>query len=155
MGNVVLVGCLDEGIDAVVDVFLNAIVDAALAVAAAGAVVIDTKAAPTIDELDVEAHRMELHIVLCRFTKGGADAAYLVDLAADVEMDEAQAVAQPQLVEFLQRHQELRRVQSELRGVTTTLAPLAAAVACQLDADAQVGVHTKLLCCFGNDCQFW
>ena len=151
MGNIVLVGCLDEGIDAVVDVFLNAIVDAALAVAAAGAVVIDTKAATTIDELDVEAHRMKLHVILCCLAKGGADATYLVDLATDVEMDEAQAVAQPQLVELLQRHQELRRVQSKLRGVAATLAPLAAAVACQLDADAQVGVHTKFLCGLGND----
>ena len=41
-----------------------------------------------IDKLYVEAHCMELHIVLCGFTKSGADAANLVDLATDVEMDE-------------------------------------------------------------------
>ena len=153
VGDVVLVGGLHEGVDAVVDVLLNAVVHAALAVAAAGAVVIDTKAATAIDELDVETHRMELHVVLRGFAKGRADAAYLVDLATDVEMDEAQAVAQSQLVELLQSHQELRRVQSELRGVAAALAPLAAAVACQLDADTQVGVHAKLLCRLSDDGQ--
>ena len=154
VGDVVLVGRLDEGIDAVVDVLLNAVVDAALAVAAARAVVIDAQSAAAIDELDVEAHGVELNVELCGLAQGGADAAYLGDLAADMEVEELEAVAQSHLVEHLQGHQQLGAVESELRGVAAALAPLAAAVACQLDADAQVGAHAQLLGRLGNDLQF-
>ena len=105
VGDVVLVGCLDECVDAVVDVLLNAVVDATLAIAASGSIIVDTQAATTIDELNVEAHRMKLNVILCGFTKGSADAANLVDLAADVEVDEAQAIAKSEFVEHLQSHQ--------------------------------------------------
>ena len=154
MRDVVLVGCLHEGIDAVVDILLDAVVDAALAVAASGTVVIHTQTAAAIHKLDVEAHRVELHIVLCCLAEGGADAANFVYLASDVEVDEAQAVAQPQLVKHLQGHQQLGAVEPELRGIAAALAPLAAAVAGQLDADAEVGMHAQLLGCLGYDGQF-
>ena len=50
---------------------------------------------------------MELHIVLCCLAQSCADAAYLVDLAADVEVNEAQAVAQTKFIEHLQGHEQL------------------------------------------------
>ena len=96
---------------------------------------------------------MELHIVLCCLAQSCADAAYFVDLAADVEVNESEAVAQAKFVEHLQRHEQLRGVQTELRSIAAALAPFAAATRCQLDADAQVGVHAKLLGSLGNDGQ--
>ena len=153
VGDVCLVGCLDEGVDAVVDVFLDAVVHATLAIAGACAVVVDAQAAAAVHELDAEAHGMELHVVLCCLAQGCADAAYLVDLAADVEVYEPQAVAQSELVEHLQGHEELGGVEAELRCVASALAPFAAAARCELDADAQVGVYAELLGGLGDDGQ--
>ena len=101
MGNFVLVGCLYKSIDAVIDILLDAVVDAALTIAASCSVVIDAQPAATIDELDVEAHGMQLHIILCGFAESSTDAAYLVDLAADMEMNKAQAITESKLVKHL------------------------------------------------------
>ena len=141
MRDAILVRSLHERIDAVVDILLNAVVDARLAVAGARAVVIDAQTATAVDELDVEAHRMELHIELCRLTQRRGDTTYLRDLATDVEVQKLQAVAKPHFIEHLQCHKELGAVQSELRRIAAALAPLTAAVGCQLNADAEVGTH--------------
>ena len=42
MWNIILIGCINKGIDAVVDIFLNAIVDRTLAACRACAIVVDT-----------------------------------------------------------------------------------------------------------------
>ena len=146
-----LVGGLDEGIYAVVDVLLYAVVDAGLGVAGACAVVVNAEAASAVYELYAEAHGMELDVELCGLSQGCADASYLGYLAADVEVQELEAVAQPHLVEQLECHEELGAVESELRGVAAALAPLAGAVCGELDAYAQVGPHAEALCRVGND----
>ena len=42
MWNIILIGCINKGIDAVVDIFLNAIVDRTLATCRTGTIVVDT-----------------------------------------------------------------------------------------------------------------
>ena len=137
----VFVGGVGEGVDAVVDVFLNGVVDRALAAARPRAVVVDAKSASAIDEVDVVAHVVEVDVVLCGFAQGGLNAAYFRDLAADMEVDEVQAVAHAQLVELLQGLEEFRRGESELAGVSSALFPFARSRRGELDADAEVGLH--------------
>ena len=64
MRNVILIGRINEGVYAVVDIFLNGIVDGTLGIAGARTVVVHSKATTTVDELDVESHGMELHVEL-------------------------------------------------------------------------------------------
>lgn len=155
VGDVVIIGRFYKGVDAVVDILLNAVIDATFAITASGSVVVDTQTATTIDELDVEAHRVELNIVLSGFAKSCTDTANLVNLATDVEVNEAQTIAKSKFVEHLKSHQQLRRVQPELRSIASTLAPFTASVASQLDANTKIGMHAKFLCSLGNDGQFW
>ena len=42
MWNIILIGCINKGIDAVVDIFLNAIVDRTLATCRTSTIVVDT-----------------------------------------------------------------------------------------------------------------
>ena len=76
----------------VVDIFLYGIVHRVLAHRGAGAVIVHAQTAANIDKIDVEAHLEELYIELHRLTQGSLDAAYLGNLAADVEMNEFQRV---------------------------------------------------------------
>ena len=100
--NVVLVGCLDERVNDVVDVFLHTVVDGAFGVGRTGAVVVDTETTAAVDELNIETHLAELHIVLCHFAQGDADESDFGDLAADVEVNEAEAVAESFLLEEIE-----------------------------------------------------
>ena len=151
VGDLVGLCCLGKGVHAVVHIFLDAVVDAAFAVAAACAVIVDTQSAAAVHKLDVEAHGMELYVKLCRLAEGCADAAYLGNLAADMEMNQFQAVAQAHLIEQLQGHEQFGGVEAELAGIAAALAPFSCAAAGQFDADAQVGAHTQLLCRFGDN----
>jgi len=147
----VLVGGFDEGPDAVVDVLLDAVVDGGLGVGGACAVVVDAQSAAAVHELDVEAHGVELDVVLCGLAQGCGDAAYLGDLAADVEVEEVEAVAELHLVEHVEGHEEFGGVKSELGGVAAAFAPLAAAVGGELDAYAEVGAYAEAACGVGDD----
>ena len=64
MRNPVLVGSLDKGIDAVVDILLDGVVDRALAGGRTGTVVVDTQSTATVNEVDIISHLMQLHIEL-------------------------------------------------------------------------------------------
>ena len=109
-----LVGGVDEGVDAVVDIFLDGIVDGTFGIAGARAVVVNAETASAIDKLDVEAHRMELHVELGGFAQGGGDAADFGDLRADVEVDELETVVKPHLIEQTESLEELGGVKAEL-----------------------------------------
>ena len=98
VGDVVHVGSLHKGIDTVVDVLLDGVVDRTLGVAGASAVIIDSQSPSAIDKLDVEAHLVQLDVELGCFPQCRADAPYLGNLAADVEMYEFQAVAHAHLL---------------------------------------------------------
>ena len=78
--NVVFVRCFCQSVDAVIHILLNAVVDAAFAVAASCSVVVHTQSASAVDEFDIESHGSHLYIVLRYLAQGGADTAYLVDL---------------------------------------------------------------------------
>ena len=92
VGEFVLVAGVDDGVDGVVGVFLDAVVDRAGA-AGTGAVVVDAEAAAHVDVFDMVAHLVELHIELCRLTQGHVDFLDFADLAADVVVDELEARA--------------------------------------------------------------
>ena len=153
MGYVVLVGSVNEGVHAVVDVLLDGIVHGTFGVAGACAVVVHAEAAAAVDKFDVEAQCVELHVELCRLAQGGGDAAYFGDLRTDVEVDELEAVVHAHLVEHLQCFEQFRGVEAELGGVAAALLPLARAGGGQLDADAQVGAHAELLGGLGDGVQ--
>ena len=145
VGDVVLVGDVDKGRYGVVDVLLDGVVHAALAARRACPVIVHAQASADVDELHVEAHGVQLHIELRSLAQGGLDAAYLGDLATDVEVDEAQAVLHVLLLQDLQRFEQLARRESELAGVAAALLPLAAARRGELDAYAQVRPYVQLL----------
>ena len=153
MGESMLISCIDEGGDHVVDILLNGVVDRAFAVAGAGAIVVHTHAATGVDELDVEAHLMQLDIELRSLAQGVLDAAYLGNLTADVEVNQLQAILQVLLVEEVQGFEQLAGSEAELAGVSTALLPLATATGGQLDADANVGAHLQLTRHLSDDVQ--
>ena len=64
VGDFVAVGGIHEGIDTVVDILLNRIVDTTLARRRTCAVVVDTQTTAAVDEVNVIAHLVELHIEL-------------------------------------------------------------------------------------------
>ena len=94
---------------------------------------------------------MQLHIELRCFAQGRLNAAYFRYLAANVEVDEPQAVAHVFLVEQLQGFEQFGTGESELRGVAAAFFPLAGTAAGQFDAYADVGSHVQLLGHAGND----
>ena len=64
VGYVVLVGSLYEGVDTVVDILLDGVVDTTLRGRRPRAVVVDAQATATVDEIDVVAHLVQLDIEL-------------------------------------------------------------------------------------------
>ena len=151
MGYAVLVGCIDEGIDTVVDIFLDRVVDRALAVGRAGAVVVHSQSAATVDEVHVVPHLVEVDVELSRLTQRGLYTSYLGNLAANVEVDKTKAVVQALLIKDAQGVEELRTGKSELRRIASALGPFARTARCELDAYAQVRLHVELLGCAGDD----
>ncbi len=125
MGDVVAVGDVDEGIDAVVDILLNGVVDRALRVGRPAAVVVDAQSAAAVDELNVVAHLAEVDVELSGLGEGVLYAADLIDLRTDVEMDEPDAVVQSVAVELIEGLEQFRWGQSELRRVAAALGPFA------------------------------
>ena len=51
--------------------------------------------------------------------------------------------------------EQLARVQAKLAAVASTLFPLAAAAARELDANAQVGAHVQSLGDAGDESEYW
>ena len=116
------------------------------AAAGACAVVIDTQAATDIDIFHVKPQLGQLDIELRGLAQGILDAAYLGDLAADVEVDELEAVAQFVLAQVVDGTEQFARVKTKLAAVAATLFPLAAATAGKLDAEADVGSDVQPSC---------
>ena len=153
MWQVVAVGGIDKGVDTVVDILLDGVVDRALARGRPCAVVVDAQSASAVDEIDVIAHFVQLDIELRSLAECRLYASDLGNLRTDVEMDEAQAVAHASPVEQIEGFEQFCTRQSELRGVAAALFPLAAARAGQLDADAYIRTHIEFLGLAGNQFQ--
>ena len=114
MRYLVFVGSIDEGVNTVVDIFLNGIVHRTGRVARTRSVIVYAKTAAAVNKFNIEAHGVQLHIELCRLAQSGGDATYFGYLAADVEVYELQAVAHAHLVECLQSLEQLTGVKAEL-----------------------------------------
>ncbi|CDF22978.1 unknown [Prevotella sp. CAG:617] len=67
--NIIAVGRLNQGIYAVVDIFLDGIVDRTFGIGRAGTVVINSQTSAAIDELDVKTHLVELYVELGRLAQ--------------------------------------------------------------------------------------
>ena len=101
VGYAVLVGCIDKLVNAVVDIFLQGVVDRALTAGATCPVIVDTQSATAVDKVDGIAHLVELDIELGCLAQGCLYASYLCNLAADVEMDQSKTVFESFLLEGL------------------------------------------------------
>ena len=64
MRDTVLVTGIDHCRNRVVYIFLDGIIDAALAIGRTSTIIIDSQSATNIHKLDIEAHRMQLYIKL-------------------------------------------------------------------------------------------
>ena len=123
MLDIVLVGCINEGVDTVVYILLDRIVHGALAAGRAGAVVIHAKTTATINEIYIVAHLVEIDVELCSLSESRLDAADLGNLASDVEVDEAQAVVESHLLNLVEGGEQFGACQTELRCIATALSP--------------------------------
>ena len=92
VGDFVTVGGIHEGIDTVVDILLDRVVDTTLTGRRTCAVVVDTQTTAAVDEVNVIAHLMQLHIELRGFAQSRLDTTDLRNLRTDMEMDESQTV---------------------------------------------------------------
>ena len=80
MRQVILVGCINKGVDTVVDVLLDRVVHTALTRWRTCAVIIDAQTTTAIHEINIIPHLMQLDIELRGFTQSRLDAADLCDL---------------------------------------------------------------------------
>ena len=140
---VVLVAGVDKGVNGIVDILLNAVVHRVAAGAVACSVIVHAESASDVNQFDVIAHLAQLHIELGRLAQGILDAANHGHLAADVEMDELEAVDHVVLFEIVEGGEEFAGVESELASVSPTLFPFTAAAAGELDAYAYVGFDVQ------------
>ena len=88
---------------------------------------------------------MELDVKLRSFAQGGLYAAYLGNLATDVEMDKLQAVFHAFGFQHVERFQQFTGCQAELAGVAATFFPFPAARRSQFDTDADIGPYVEFL----------
>src|SRR5262249_38655552 len=77
--------------------------------------------------------------------EGVLDAADVGDLAAEVEMDELEAVLHPAFLEVLEGVKGLGEREAELGAEAGAVAPAACPAGGELDADADDGPHAQLL----------
>ena len=96
---------------------------------------------------------MQLHIELRRFTQSRLNTAYLGHLAADVEMDQLQAICQIFLFKEIKCFQQFAGRQAELAGIAPALFPFATAGRGQLDADADIRTDIQLFSHLGDQSQ--
>ena len=96
---------------------------------------------------------MQLDIELRRFAQSCFYTAYLGHLAANMEMDQLQAIRQVFLFQKVERLQQLARRQAELAGISSALFPFAATGRGQLDADADIRADIQLFGHLGDQNQ--
>ena len=96
---------------------------------------------------------MQLHIELRSLFESILDAAYLGDLAADVKVNQFEAVGHLGPFQKIEGIEQFARIQTELAAVATALFPLAATRAGQFDADTDVGANLQPFRDVGNQFQ--
>src|SRR5262249_51115588 len=146
-GGVGHAGLVADALDAehhVVGVFLQGVVDRRLEVGLR-AVVVDAQAAADVQVADPGADPGQLDVNPRRLGQGALDAADVGDLAAEVEVDQLEAVGHVLLFQVLQGFEDLGQGQAELGAEAGTVAPAAGAPGRQLDAHAQHRPDVQLL----------
>ena len=109
------------------------------------AVVVDAQAAADVEVLDAGADAVQLDVDAGRLGQGALDAADVGDLAAEVEVDQLQAVGHVALLEVLDGLQHLGQRQAELGAEAGADAPAAGPARGQLDAHADDRPDVQLL----------
>ena len=145
MREIVFIGSVDESIDTVVHIFLNGVVHRTFAIAGACTVVVYSQSATAIHELHIITQMMELDVKLRSFAQGGLYAAYLGNLAADVEMDKFQAVFHTFGFQHVECFQQFTGRQTELAGISAAFFPFPAARRSQFDTDTDIGSYVEFL----------
>ena len=121
--------------DDVVGVFLKAVVDAGAEVGL-GAVVVDAEAAADVDVLEARAEALQFGVDADQLDDGVLDVADVVDLAAEVEVEQVEAVAHAVVAEVFQGVDDFADEQAELGAHAAGLFPAAGALGGELHAHA-------------------
>jgi hypothetical protein len=135
---------LRQVVDHVVGVLLHRVVHRRLEVGR-GAVVVDAQAAAHVEPLDLAAHARQRDQRVGRLAQRVLERADLGDLAAEVEVQQLQAVEHALLLELLDHLHDLARGQAELGAVAAGLLPAAGALAGELAAQAHLGPDVERL----------
>ena len=112
-------------VDDVVGVFLQRVVDARFEVGLR-AVVVDAQAAADVEVLQARAATVQLDIHAGRFVQGLLDVADVGNLAAEMEVQQLEAVLHAVLLQLFERAQDFADRQPELRAVAARALPAAA-----------------------------
>ena len=147
-----IVGCGDADLvadaldaeDDVVGVFLERVVDRRFEVGLA-AVVVDAESAADVEVLDAGTDAGQLDVDAGGLVDGVLDVADVGDLAAEVEVDQLQAVGHAALLEVVDRFEHLGQGQAELAAEAGRVLPAAGAARGQLDAHADDRTDLPLL----------
>ena len=140
-------------VDDVVGVFLERVVDARLEVGLR-AVVVHAQAAADVEVLEPGAGLDELGVDPRRFVERALDDADVRDLAAEVEVQQLEAVLHAARLQLLEAAQDLGDRQAELRAVAARALPAAAAARGELDAHADLRPHADLLRVLQDQAEF-
>ncbi len=130
--------------DDVVGVFLQRVVDARLEIGLR-AVVIDSQAAADVEIFQPGALLVQLGVNANRFVQRTLDLTDVGDLAAQVKVEQLEAIFHSAGFELGQRSQDLADRQAEFRTVSARRLPAAAAAGGQLHAHAEHGANADLL----------
>ena len=134
-------------IDDVVGVFLEGIVDAGFEIGLR-AIVIDAKAAAHVEVLEARAGAIQVHVNAHRFVDGSLDLADVCDLAAEMEVEQVEAIGHAEILQLLQGTHGLGGGETELGAVAARRFPAAGAAAGQLDPQPDSGPHADPRCVF-------
>ena len=131
-------------VDDVVGVFLERVVDARLEVGLR-AVVVDAEAAADVQILEPGARLHELGVDPGRLVQRPLDDPDVGDLAAEVEVQQLEAVLHAERAQLVETAQHFGHRQAELRAVAAGALPAPAAARRQLDAHPDLGPDADLL----------
>ena len=139
-----LVADLLQVVHHVVGVLLQRVVHARLEVGLR-AVVVDAEPAADVHVLEPGARLVQLAVDARRLDQRALDDADVGDLAAEVEVQQLEAVGHAARLQLLEPAHDLGDRQAELRAVAARTLPPAAAAGRELDAEADLRPHADLL----------
>ena len=133
-----------DGVDHVVGVFLQGIVDGGMEVGLR-AVVVHSEAATDVEVAQRHAHFDQLAVVAAGFPQAVLDVADVRDLAAQVEVKQFKGVEKLVLLQKVDGLQKFARRQAEFGMIAARRLPAPAAAGRQPQAHADAGAHLGFL----------